>query len=354
MEFFTVGDIANQGFYPVPEKLFNNRHYQKLVKKNKKVKTKGGMVNKEIAVMEEKLSDTSKLVYAVMCRHLTFSLSNGWFDEKKRVYIKLSVGTLAETLNKSRDTVVKCKKQLEEVGLLKIKKTQYQSDTFYLGKVKDRPEEDILMEVEDRRKKALEVDNIDYPKNLGIENIDQSKSSDKLVESIDSGLVESIDPNIVLLNRVEESSSTEAGNPATASESDFHEKLREIFAGFTLTNINTNTLKNIKKYSEGSIEVVAKAVKHMKDKGKPMKPNILVAILRDRDFEQREAGEPREIAREEKIEFMTQRLGQSEVDRLRTLILAEIGFECEAVDCQLGTNLCIKFNKYIDEGGTYV
>lgn len=354
MEFFTVGDIANQGFYPVPEKLFNNRHYQKTVKKNKKVKTKGGMENKEITVMEEKLSDTSKLVYAVMCRHLNYSLQNGWFDEDKKVYIRLSVSTLAETLNKSRDTIIKCKNQLEDAGLLMIKKTQYKSDTFYLGKVKDRPEEDILMEIEDRRKKSLEVDNIDHSKNLGVEDIDQSKVSPKLVESIDSGVVESFDPNRVIHIRVEKSSSTEEKNHAAAPEGEFNKNLKELFSQFNIRDINQNTLKNINTYSKGDTDTVKKAIQHMITKEKPMTPSILVAILRDKDYEQKEEFKPAKLKRDDKIKFMIKELGETEIKKLRNEILEDIGQECSSVDHELGNLLCRQFNEHMREGGSYV
>lgn len=193
MDYFTVGDIANQGFYPIPEKLFNNKHYQKRVKKIKKIKERGFMVPKEIITVEELLSDTSKIVYGVMCRYLNYSLQNGWFDQDKRVFIKLSVTTLAEMLNKSRDTIIKCKKQLETVGLLKIIKEQHQSDTFYLGKVKDRSQDDIILELENRIKSQKEPSQI-----LEVEIIDQSKPSDVVVETIDSEVVETIDPIRVL------------------------------------------------------------------------------------------------------------------------------------------------------------
>ncbi len=350
MEYFTVGDIANQGFYPIPEKLFNNKHYQKKVKKIKKVKEKGFMVPKEIETVEELLSDTSKIVYGVMCRYLNYSLRNGWFDKDKKVYIKLSVTTLAEMLNKSRDTIIKCKKQLETVGLLEIIKEQHKADTFYLGKVKDRPEEDIVMEMESRIK-----DEIQPPKILEVDNIDQSKVSDEAVESIDLEVVESIDPIRVLPTRDNKRVvAEEEGNPTAAPEDNFTKNLEDLLLESAVKNTNSNTLKNISTLTNGDIQEVKRAIAFMKLKNKSMTPGILVAILRDGDYKDSGSITPREIRRDEKIEFMASKLGEQEVRRLRGLVLSEIGFECTGVDDQLGNILCRKFNEYLAKGGAYV
>ncbi len=345
MEYFTVGDIANQGFYPIPEKLFNNKHYQKKVKKIKKVKEKGLMVPKEIITTEELLSDTSKLMYGVMNRYLNFSLQNGWFDDEKRVYIKLSVTTLAEILNKSLDTVIKSKKQLESVGLLKIVKTQYKSDTFYLGKVKNRPETDILMEIENR----IKDENI-----LELESIEYSKDSGEVLESIESRVLDNIEPIRVVPIRDNKRVVAEEEKLAVASKNDFTKNLKEFLSKSSIKNLNPNTINNIVAFSKGDIQEVERAITFMKLKNKSMTPGILVAILRDKDFKNVGSITPKEVRRNKKIEFMAGKLGEHEVRRLRGLILHEIGFECDGVDDQLGNILCRKFNEYIDEGGIYV
>lgn len=345
MEYFTVGDIANQSFYPIPEKLFNNKHYQKKVKKIKKVKEKGLMVPKEIITTEELLSDTSKLMYGVMNRYLNFSLQNGWFDDEKRVYIKLSVTTLAEILNKSLDTVIKSKKQLESVGLLKIVKTQYKSDTFYLGKVKNRPETDILIEIENR----IKDENI-----LELESIEYSKDSGEVLESIESRVLDNIEPIRVVPIRDNKRVVAEEEKPAVASENDFTENLKEFLSKSSIKNLNPNTINNIVTFSKGDIQEVERAITFMKVKNKSMTPDILVAILRDGDYKEPGNIAQKDIRRDEKIEFMAFKLGENEVRRLRGLILNEIGFECTGVDDQLGNVLCRKFNEYLVKGGTYV
>jgi len=345
MEFFTISDIGNKGFYPIPEKLFNNKHYQKKVMKIKKIKEKGFMVPKEITTTEELLSDTSKLMYGIMCRYLNFSLQNGWFDKEKRVYIKLSVSTLAEILNKSLDTVIKSKKQLESVGLLKIVKTQYKSDTFYLGKVKNIPEEDIVMEIENRIKEK---------NNLELESIEYSTPSEKLLDSIESGVLDNVEPIKVVSIKDNKRVVAEEKEPAAASEDEFIKNLKELLSGSSIKNLNPNTLKNIITFSNNDITVVERAIAFMKLKNKSMTPSILVAILRDGDFRQEGAVTQKEIKRNDKVKFMASRLGEVEVKRLRVEVLNSVGFECAGIDDQLGNILCRRFNEYIDNGGVYV
>lgn len=146
MEYITISDIDGKGFYQLNKNLFNNQHYQKKIKKIKIIKGE----KKEIITIKDNLSDTSKILYSLLCNQLSRSLENGWWDELKRVYVKFSIEKLALILNKSKDTIITCKKELEENGLLEIKDTGLgKADIFYIGKVKDRPLEDIEFEVLD-------------------------------------------------------------------------------------------------------------------------------------------------------------------------------------------------------------
>lgn len=166
MEYITISDIDSKGFYQLNKSLFNNQHYQKKIKKIKIIKGE----KKEIITIKDNLSDTSKILYSLLCNQLSRSLENGWWDEFKRVYVKFSLEKLAFILNKSKDTIITCKKELEENGLLEIKDTGLgKADIFYIGKVKDRPIEDIEFEV------------LDLTFNQPVENFDS-----KPVETFDS------------------------------------------------------------------------------------------------------------------------------------------------------------------------
>ena len=158
MEYISIQDIGHSGFYPLSKSLFANPHYQVKIKKIKKIKKE----DKEVVVIKEKLSDTSKIMYSILCEKLNSSLANGWWDEQKRVYVMYSLDTLAEILNKSKDTIIACKKELQENELLEVQSMgPGRSDRFFLGKVKPRPEENFIMEVEDRTSFVQPVENVD-------------------------------------------------------------------------------------------------------------------------------------------------------------------------------------------------
>ena len=345
MEYFTISDISNQGFYPIPEKLFNNQYYQKKVKKIKKIKEKGEMVPKEIVTVEELISDTSKLMYGIMSRYLNLSLQNGWFDEEKRIYIRLSITTLAQILNKSLDTIIKSKKQLESVGLLKIIKTKYKSDTFYLGKVKDKPKEDISMEIENRIKehKILELETIEY-----------SKDSDEVLESVESKVLDNIESNRVLLIRDDKRVVAEGENITAASEDTFFENLKYFLIKNNFKNYNSQTLKNIKNYSKGSLEEVTKVIRFMKLKNKTLNSKVLVAILKDGDHKIVEPVDLKKIPKADKVAHMLKIITQDEIDNLCSQIAQSLAFgkygslnktEENIVNIELENIFCKRYNK---------
>jgi len=345
MEYFTISDISNQGFYPIPEKLFNNKHYQKKVKKIKKIKEKGAMVPKEIVTVEELVSDTSKLMYGIMSRYLNLSLQNGWFDEEKRIYIRLSVTTLAQILNKSLDTVIKSKKQLESVGLLKIIKTKYKSDTFYLGKVKDKPKEDIFMEIENRIKdhKTLELETIEY-----------SIVSDEVLDSFESKVLDSFESNRDMLIRDDKRVVAEEENITAASGDTFFKNLKDLLIENNFKNYNSQTLKNIKNYSNRSLEEIKKVIEFMKLKNKAINSKILVAILKDGDHKVVEPVDLKMVPKADKVAHMLKIIKQYEIDDLCNKIAISFGFEKyeslnksdeKIVDIELENILCGRYNK---------
>ena len=139
----------------------------------------------------------------------------------------------------------------------------------------------------------------------------------------------------------------------TAVFDDFEKNLKTLLSEFCIKNINKNSIKNIKKYSNGDIDQVKKVLKFMNIKNKSMTPSIIVAILRDGDYTEVDIS-PKELKRKEKINFMQAMLGEREIWRLRCAVINSLGFEGEYADTELGNVLCRKFNEYIESGGTYV
>ena len=164
----------------------------------------------------------------------------------------------------------------------------------------------------------------------------------------------SVDNTPINILQEKDSSSTEDKTPAAAPHNDFIKNLKELLSGSSIKNLNQNTLKNIITFSNNDIQVVERAIAFMKLKNKSMTPNILVAILRDGDFNEKGSVTPKEVKRIDKINFIANRLGEFEVRKLRVKILKSIGFECTGIDDQLGNILCRKFNEYIAKGGIYV
>ncbi len=145
----------------------------------------------------------------------------------------------------------------------------------------------------------------------------------------------------------EESSSSEEKNTAAVSVNSFTKELKQLLKAEKLENINKNTIKNIYNHTYGDISKVKTAIKHLKDLNRDMEISALVAILRDKDFLQKTPVKPRKLNRDEKITVMTDKLGSTEVLRLRNLIKQDIGFDGPSVDKELGNVLCKKYNNMV-------
>lgn len=141
-----------------------------------------------------------------------------------------------------------------------------------------------------------------------------------------------------------DSSSTKE-NPAAASDKIILKNIKELIVRNGFKNYNSQTLKNIKNYSKGSVEEIKKVIEFMKSKNKPLSSKILVAILKDKDHLIVEPVDIKKVTRKEKIEFMVEQLGEPEIRSMRNLILKNIGCECQGVDDELGNHLCKKYNK---------
>lgn len=131
--------------------------------------------------------------------------------------------------------------------------------------------------------------------------------------------------------------------------SKFDKKLKETLKSSNIKNLNQNTIKNIKKYSNGSLEEIEKVIKYMKLKGKLMNPDILIAILRDKDYLIPEIMDSKKLTRKEKVEVMINELGPEQIEKFRNEIAIETGFPINSdnVKTFLESHLCSMFkNNY--------
>lgn len=248
MDYITIADVEKNGFYPLSKQLFNNKFYQKKVKKIKTINDKKGNSRKvEVIVIEEKLKDTTKILYSILCEQLNRSIANGWWDEERRVFVKYSLEKLGLLLNKSKDTIKTCLKELETNELLEsVSDGVGKANIFYLGKIKEKPIEDIEMEYEDK------IPLINKAFDKPVESFDRSKTSSKPVENVDSKPVEDFDSiNYILLtnnktttteldnkNKIDLKTQTEKKSSSSSSKYEFLKNY----------DISTGTKMNICRY----------------------------------------------------------------------------------------------------------
>ncbi|WP_028856986.1 hypothetical protein [Psychrilyobacter atlanticus] len=140
-----------------------------------------------------------------------------------------------------------------------------------------------------------------------------------------------------------------------APEDTFFKNLKDLLSKASIKNQNSNTLKNIKEFSNGDLEEVKKVIEFIKLKNKNMNSKVLVAILRDKDHLIVEPVELKKVTRKEKINFMVNKLGEIEINDLREKVKEQTfkGEEGCFVNTELENVLCKRFNKYISDGGTY-
>ena len=245
MDYITIADVEKNGFYPLSKQLFNNKFYQKKIRKMKTINDKKGNSKKvEVIVIEEKLKDTTKILYSILCEQLNRSIANGWWDEERRVFVKYSLEKLSLLLNKSKDTVKTCLKELEDNELLEsVSDGIGKANLFYLGKIKEKSMEDIEMEYEDK------IPLISKPFNKPVESFDQSKTSLEPVENFDSKPVESFDSiNYILLTNNKNTTTTVDNKNKIDPEQKKNSSSSSKYEFLKNYNISAGTKLNICRY----------------------------------------------------------------------------------------------------------
>ncbi|UZX47967.1 replication initiator protein A (plasmid) [Staphylococcus capitis] len=106
-----IKNQASQNFYMLHKVLFINEKYKKL-------------------------SDSAKVTYAILNDRVSLSIKNNWIDQNGDIYFIFTNENLQEVLDKSKNTITKIKKELQEVGLLEQVKTGFnQPNKLYLHEV---------------------------------------------------------------------------------------------------------------------------------------------------------------------------------------------------------------------------
>ena len=106
-----IKNQANQNFYMLHKVLFVNEKYKKL-------------------------SDSAKVTYAILNDRVSLSIKNNWIDQNADIYFIFTNENLQEVLDKSKNTITKIKKELQEVGLLEQVKTGFnRPNKLYLHEI---------------------------------------------------------------------------------------------------------------------------------------------------------------------------------------------------------------------------
>lgn len=93
-EHFKLNEVENETFYVFPKGLLLNPLYREL-------------------------SNTARIVYAILRDRMELSKKNGWVDEEGNIFLIFPVEHIGEIINANRSTVLRALKALKDVGLIK-------------------------------------------------------------------------------------------------------------------------------------------------------------------------------------------------------------------------------------------
>ena len=78
-----------------------------------------------IFLLELDISQSAKILYAMLLNRTTLSQKNNWFDESGRVYIMYAIEEMAKELHKSKTTIKAALYELEQADLLERKRSDF-------------------------------------------------------------------------------------------------------------------------------------------------------------------------------------------------------------------------------------
>ncbi|MEB5953112.1 replication initiator protein A [Enterococcus innesii] len=91
--FYTANEVYAEKYYQLPKVFFTNEKYKKM-------------------------SNDSKVAYAILKDRFSYSVKNKWVDKHNRIYFVFTVEELKSILNCAEGKVAKIKKELTEMNLL--------------------------------------------------------------------------------------------------------------------------------------------------------------------------------------------------------------------------------------------
>ncbi len=111
-------------------------------------------------LLQADLTQTAKLLYALLLDRATLSQANGWLDESGRIYLVFPIEKIAAALDRSSMTVKTALSELEDAGLIERRRSGFSKPNRIY--VKLPPDGQKTFQVTDRKPSSLR----DFPDRL--------------------------------------------------------------------------------------------------------------------------------------------------------------------------------------------
>ena len=108
-------------------------------------------------LLQADLTQTAKLLYALLLDRATLSQSNGWLDEGGRIYLVFPIEKIAAALDRSPMTVKTALSELEDTGLIERRRSGFSKPNRIY--VKLPPDGQKTFQVTDRDPSSIEKEN---------------------------------------------------------------------------------------------------------------------------------------------------------------------------------------------------
>ena len=108
-------------------------------------------------LLQADLTQTAKLLYALLLDRATLSQSNGWLDEGGRIYLVFPIEKIAAALDRSPMTVKTALSELEDTGLIERRRSGFSKPNRIY--VKLPPDGQKSFRVTDRDPSSIEKEN---------------------------------------------------------------------------------------------------------------------------------------------------------------------------------------------------
>lgn len=99
-------------------------------------------------LLKMEITQTAKLLYALLLDRATLSQKNGWQDEYGRIYIIFPVAAIADALDRSPSTIKEALNELNRFGLLERKRQGFSSANHLYVKMPPEVQISVPMEAE--------------------------------------------------------------------------------------------------------------------------------------------------------------------------------------------------------------